>query len=156
MATASQQFWVQLITGKGGRVLIHRRNNVCVDGVAAVYRSGWESEDIRWDYKHCSWEAERLTSDFTWHWPQRCGQFLQVTSKPSNQKTGNWQVCVEKRRKCNGRYRAMKEINTIARMLKITEISGWDNYGKYVILQGVWLKLIIHEVFLAGLWVKLQ
>lgn len=50
----------------------------------------------------------------------------------------------------------MKEINTIARMLKITEISGWDNYGKYVILQGVWLKLIIHEVFLAGLWVKLQ
>lgn len=33
----------------------------------------------------------------------------------------------------------------------MTEIIEWGNFGVYGLLQGVWLKLIVHEVFLAGL-----
>lgn len=79
-----------------------------------------------------------------------------MTSKSGSKRTANWGVCVQKRTKYDGNWRAMKEIYRIARMLKITKITGWDNCGMNVILQGVWLKLIVHEVFLAGLCVQIS
>lgn len=61
VTTASEQFWVQLIPGKGGKgeaIPFHKRTSVYVGGLAA-----WE-RDVHWHYKPCSWQLNFSLSLF--------------------------------------------------------------------------------------------